>query len=90
VKKPPHAVPGDATVLAPPRQRAMPETAHLQPKDAQRGAVRGHTVVADVSPDHRAQPRAHCRDGVVHASSEFGFHRLQLGLQPLRDLIELE
>ena len=83
VDEPPHPVPGDAAVLASSRQRAMPEPADLEPEQVQRRAVHGHAVVADVSTDHRAQPRAHCGNGVVHASSEFGFHRAQLRLQPL-------
>ena len=29
----PHAIPEDAAVLAAPRQRAMPEPSHLEPKD---------------------------------------------------------
>src|SRR5437867_5342950 len=70
VNEPPHAVPGDAAGLASSRERAMPEAAYLEPKDVQRVAVRGHAVIPDVSPDNRAQPRAHYRDGVVHASSE--------------------
>ena len=71
VDKPPHPVPEHAAVLASARQRAMPETAYLKPKDMQRVVVHGHTVVPDVSPDHRAQPRTHRRNGVMHASSEF-------------------
>ena len=81
--EPPHPVPAHAAVLTPARQRAMPETAHLKPEDVERVAVRGHTVVADVSCDNRAQPRAHRRDGVVHASSEHGVHGAQLRLQSL-------
>src|SRR2546426_7514341 len=65
------------------RESAMPEPTHLKPKDVQRVAVRGHAVIADVPPDHRAQPCADRRNGVVHASSELGFHRTQLGLHSL-------
>jgi len=83
VDEPPHPVPAYAAVLAPSRQRAMPEMADLEPKDVQRVAVRGHTVIADVPSDDRAQPCADCGDGVVHAPSEFGFHRIQLCLQTL-------
>jgi hypothetical protein len=81
VNEPPHPVPPYAAVLASPRERAMPEAADLEPKDVQRVAVRGHTVIADVPADHRAHPCADCRDGVVHAPSEVGFHRVQLRLQ---------
>ena len=61
--------------------RCQPESAHPEPKHVQRVGVHGHPVLTDVSPDHRVQPRAYCRNGVVHASSEFGFHRGQLRLQ---------
>ena len=33
VDEAPHAVPQDAAVLAAPRQRAIPEPAHLEPKE---------------------------------------------------------
>ena len=79
----PHPVPRHATVLAAPRKRAMPEPAHLEPKHEQRRAVSRHAVVADVSTHDQAQPLAHFPDGIVHASSEFGFYLPQLGLQPL-------
>jgi hypothetical protein len=49
----PHAVPKDATVLTAPRQRAMPEPPHLEPKDMQRSLVKGHTVIPDVYPLQR-------------------------------------
>jgi hypothetical protein len=80
VDEPPHPVPEHAAGLTPARQRTMPEPSDLEPKRVERRVVCGHSVVPDVSPDHRAQPRAYCRNGVVHASSEFGFHRVQLRL----------
>src|SRR5882762_978674 len=43
----PHAVPQDASVLAAPRQRAIPEAPDLEPKEKQRRLVQGHSVVAD-------------------------------------------
>jgi len=81
----PHAVPQDASVLAAPRQRAIPEAPDLEPKEKQRRLVQGHSVVADMSTHHRLQPLARFRDGSVHASLKFGFHRVQLRLQPLAD-----
>src|SRR5713226_9199651 len=78
----PHAVPKDAPVLAAPRQRAIPEAPDLEPKEKQRRLVHGHSVVADVSTHHRLQPLTHFRNGSVHASLKFGFHRVQLRLQP--------
>ena len=82
VDKPPHPVPEDSAILAAPRQDAMPEPTHLKPKQVKRRAVHGHPEVADVSTYNRAQPRAHFRDGVVHASPQLGFHLAQLRLQP--------
>jgi hypothetical protein len=77
-----HPVPVYAAILTPPRERAMPEPADLEPKRVQRRAVGRHPVVPDVSTHNRPQPLAHFRDGVVHASFEFGFHLAQLRLQP--------
>src|SRR3954469_20835686 len=81
VNQPPHPVPAYAAGLTTPREGAMPEPPDLKPESVERRGVHGHPVVADVSIDHRAQPRAHRRDRVVHASPEFGFHRTQLRLQ---------
>ena len=39
VDEPPHPVPEDLAVLAAPRQRAMPEPAHLKPEPMERRAV---------------------------------------------------
>src|SRR6202158_3273334 len=50
----PHTVPANATVLAAPAQRAMPETAHLKPKQVQRRAVHGHPVITDVARNNLA------------------------------------
>ena len=35
----PHAVPKEAAILATPRQRAIPEASHLEPKETQRRSV---------------------------------------------------
>jgi hypothetical protein len=43
----------DATGLAPPRQRAMPQPADAEPKKRQRRLVHKHSVAADVSSHHR-------------------------------------
>src|SRR5881397_945229 len=79
----PHAVPADATVLAAPAQRAMPEAAHLKPKQMQRRAIHGHPVVTDVARNNRAQPLTLHRDRRVHASPQFGFDRVELRLHAL-------
>src|SRR5229473_2666 len=78
----PHAIPKDAAVLAPPRQRAMPIPADSEPKNRQRRLVHGHSVVAKVSTHNRPQPLALFGDGFVHSSLKLGFHRIQLRLQP--------
>jgi hypothetical protein len=61
----------------------MPEPADVEPKQVERGRVHGHPIIMDVSVDHRAQPLAHLRDRVVHASPEFGGDLTQLSLQSL-------
>ena len=78
----PHAIPKDAAFLAAPRQRAMPEPSHLEPKNPQRVLVPGHSVIPDVSTHHRLQPLAQFGDGFVHASLKLGFHLVQFRLQP--------
>src|SRR2546427_4002018 len=79
----PQAIPKDAAVLAPPRQRAMPKPADSEPKNRQRRLVHGHSVVAKVSTHNRPQPLALIGDGFVHASLKLGFHLMQLRLHPL-------
>src|SRR5208282_3401560 len=83
VNQPSHSVPENPAILAAARQRAVPEPAYGEPKTAECFGVHWDPVVTDVSRAHRAQPLAHFRDGVVHASLELGFHLAQLGLQPL-------
>src|SRR5437588_8646877 len=82
VDEAPHTIPKDTAILAAPRQRAMPEPPNLEPKDPQRRYVHGHPVVTDVSTHDRLQPFAQFGDGFVHAPPKFGFHRVQLRLQP--------
>src|ERR1700680_4276303 len=79
----PHTRRANATVLAAPAQRAMPEAAHLKPKQQQRRAVHGHPVITDVARNNLAQPLTLHRDRRVHASPQFGFHRVELRLQAL-------
>ena len=81
----PHAVPEDVSVLATPRQRAMPEPSHLESKKSQRRVVHGHSVIPEVSTHHRLQPLALFGDGFVHAPLKFDFHRVQFRLQPFAD-----
>src|SRR5467141_604427 len=85
VDEAPHAIPKNAAVLTAPRQRAMPEPSHLEPKDPQRVLVPGHAIIPNVPPYHRLQPLALVGNGFVHASLKFGFHLVQLRLQSLAD-----
>jgi hypothetical protein len=76
----PHAIPEDAAVLAPPRQRALPIAADSEPKKRQRRLVHGHSVVAKVSAHNRPQPLSLFGDGFVHST----LNLIQLRLQPFR------
>jgi hypothetical protein len=78
-----HSIPTDVAVLAAARERLVPKQACPKSERAQRGAVHGHSVIADVSTNDRPQPLTYFRDGVVHASSEFVFYLPQLRLHPL-------
>jgi hypothetical protein len=81
----PHAIPKEAAILATPRQRAIPEASYLESKEKQRRLVHGYSVVAELSTHHCLQPLTQFRDGSVHAALKFGFHRVQLRLQPFAD-----
>jgi hypothetical protein len=81
----PHTSPEHATVLAAPRQRAMPEPPRLESKKSQRRSVHGHSVISEVSTHHRLQPFALFGNGLVHPSLKLGFHLVQLRLQPFAD-----
>jgi hypothetical protein len=85
----PHAIPEDAAVLAPPRQRAMPIPADSEPKNRQRRLVHGHSGVAEVSTHNRPQPLAlfgdGFGDGCVHSSLKVGFHLVPLRLHLFAD-----
>ncbi len=83
--KAPPAIPKDPTVLAAPRQRAMPEPSHLESKKSQRWVVHGHSVVPEVSTHHRLQSLALFGDGFMHTTLQLGFHFVQLRLQPFAD-----
>src|SRR3989441_1783470 len=79
----PHTVPEDASVLATPRQRTMPEPSHLESKKSQRRVVHGHPIIPEVSTHHSLQPLYLFGDGFMHAPLKLGFHRVQLRLQSL-------
>ena len=61
-------------------KRTVPEFAHGEPKVREGVPITRDAEVADMPAHHGLQPRAHHRDGVMHASLQVGFHRLQLGL----------
>jgi hypothetical protein len=67
------------------RDSAMPEPPYLEPKEPQRMAIHGHSVIPDVPTHHGLQPLTQFGDGFVHASPELGFHRVQLRLRPFAD-----
>src|SRR6266849_4816413 len=81
----PHAIPKHATFVAAPRKRAMPKPPYLEPKNPQRVLVPRHTVIPNVPSYHRLQPLAYFGDGFMHPSLKFGFHLVQLRLQPFAD-----
>ena len=87
VDQAPHPIPRYSAVLAAARQRPMPEPAYLESERAQRVAVHGHSVVADVSTHHRPQPLSCVLDGSVHSLSQLSFHRVQLRLLPLTNCL---
>jgi hypothetical protein len=73
--------------LTPAPKRAEPQPTDLPPKCAQRRRIRRHAIVADVSADDAAQPRALLANGAMHASPQFGFHLLQLRLHPFANRV---
>jgi len=80
--EPLHSLPRDATMLTSPAQSAMPEVAHGEAKVGQGVPVARYSVVSEVPAHNGFQPRADRRNRVVHTPPQFGFHLLQLGLQP--------
>src|SRR2546425_3155 len=78
----PHTIPEDTTILAAARPLEMRTPSHLKPKDTQCRSIHRHSVILDVSPNHRLQPLALFGNGIMHAPLEFRFHLVQLRLQP--------
>src|SRR5881396_3672415 len=83
--EPAHPLPGDVPCVTAPRERAVPEPAHLEPKHGDRRAVHGHPVVTSVPTHNLTQPCAHHRDRLVQPSLQLGFHLTELRLHPLPD-----
>src|SRR5437867_6709183 len=66
--EPAHPLPGDVPCVTAPRERAVPEPAHLEPKHGDRRAVHGHPVVTSVPTHNLTQPCAHHGDRLVQPS----------------------
>jgi hypothetical protein len=81
VDEPCHPLPLDTSSLAPSSQYLVPELAHGKTKVSESVPIARYSVVSDVPAHHGLQPRADFGDRVMHAPPQFGFHRLQLGLQ---------
>lgn len=77
-----HAAPRQMVALTPATQDAPPEPGHRFPERAQRRAVHRDTGGAVVPENDRPQIRAWLRNGQVHTSPAFGFHRSPLRLPP--------
>src|SRR5665213_536119 len=78
----PHPTPGQVITLTATAQHRPPHATDRQTEGTDCGAVHRDAVITHVTENNRAQILANLGDGVVHASFEFGFHRLQLRLPP--------
>ena len=85
VNEPFHSLPTDASSLASMFEHVMPELAHGKAKVSESIPIARYSVVADMPAHDCCQPLADHRNGFMHASPQFGFHRLQLGLHALAD-----
>jgi hypothetical protein len=79
----PHAAPRQVVTLAATSQYRPPQVTRRLAKSAQRGAVHGHPVIAEVPQQDRAQVCSLFPNGRVHASPQFFFQSPQLSLPPL-------
>ena len=78
-----HAFPIQPLPLTSPPKREVPVTANLEPKELDRRAVSGDSVVAREATDHRAKPLSLLGNRHVHTLSQFGFDLLKFPAQPL-------
>src|ERR671922_52781 len=60
-----------------------PDSPHAHTKVTDRNRVHRHRIVAHVPNNHRPHIASHLGNGRVHASPEFGFNCLELGLPAL-------
>src|SRR5216683_5203296 len=79
-----HPLPSHRALLAAPRQRSMPVTAHFIAKPCNGPPVAADTVVLAVTTYYRSQPSAYLWDWFVPASPQLGFHLFELGPQAIR------
>ena len=84
IDMPRHPCPGQTMTLAAPPERAHPQPADLATKEPQRWTVHRHAVIADVTADDAAQPRALLADGTVHA-----LRPIRSAFQPVRETLEV-
>ena len=78
----PHAAPRQVVTLAATAQHRPPQITDCLAKSAQRRAVHGHPVVAEMTHQDRAQIRSLFPNGRVQASPQLFFQGSQLGLPP--------
>src|SRR5580693_2269809 len=78
-----HAAPRQVVTLATTAQHRPPQIAHGLAKSAQCRTIHGHSVIAEVAQQDRAQVRSLFPNGRVHASPQFFFQSPQLRLPPL-------
>jgi hypothetical protein len=74
----PHAAPRQVVTLAATAQYRPPQITHCFAKSAQRWAVHGHPVIAEVTQQDRAQVRSLFPNGRVQASPQLFFQSPQL------------
>src|SRR5713226_2443260 len=85
VDEPFHPLPRDTSSLASTCEHVMPKLAHGKAKVSESIPIAWYSVVSDVPAHNSLQPLAHVRNRFMHASPQFGLHRLQLGLHAFAD-----
>src|SRR5262252_8066148 len=79
----PHTAPRQVVTLAATAKDRAPQIPHCPAEGAQRRAIHGHPVIAEVTQQDRAQVRSLFPNGCMHASPQLFFQGPQLGLPPL-------
>jgi hypothetical protein len=78
-----HAAPRQVVALAATAQDRRPQVTNGLTKRTQRRPIPRHSVIPEVAQQDRAQVSSRFPNGRVHASPQFLFQSLQLGLPPL-------